>query len=987
MASQASDLPLNDPAMTEAWLRSFAALSRSKKLTDSNEDRQITDLFLSKAGVEAVRRVSVMAQPKELENMDFADIRKLIMEKVAPKKRLVIAERSKFMALRQETGESTQQFAQRLRDASRFCEFSKLNAEGCHQTAEDELIQTMLISGLQNMQHRAKTLEFIQSAAAAVKLDTCVEYVQQLELIQQYSSSDQVKQSSTSSSTPAEQPAPAAIASVDKNRSAGKPCKFCGQKHPSGRCPAWGKTCAKCGRRNHFAAVCKSSSQNKSAHEIETEEPEGNLARNPVFTVSSTNKSKTSSIKNVKLDGKLLAMQLDSGSDASIIPKNFWKALGEPRLKRCPRQLRQFDGSVIKTLGCFLAVVELSDRVACIEVTVAACEKNHGLLGTDALDFKLDGVAINHAEVTPPLGKLRGFRARIVLKDNAQPSYFEARQVPIHMKPLVIEKLRKMVQSGILEPVPPGGSRWASPIVVVRKPNNDLRVCSDYKIGVNPKICADSYPLPNIESAFCALAGMTHFATVDLTNAYNQIELDENAREVLTINTPIGLLRWTRMPYGVKTASAQFQAAMEATIGDAVSNMVIYQDDICVGAPTEGELDAKVKHLLSTLKEAGMEINHEKCVFRSTEICFLGYRISADGVRPDKKLVEKIQKVKPPTTRKELESFLGLTNYYARYIQAYSEKIEPLTALRSQKSSFVWGLEQQKAFEDLKRALAVYPVIRIFDPRKLTTLTTDASESAVSGILSQDGHPVLYLSRRLSPAERNYSNIEREALAVVWATQRAKHFLLGKKFLLQCDHQPLEFIFGPSRELPKVTSARIMRWAIQLAAFDFDIAYVKGNSIPHVDAMSRMPFESNDDGDSSGDGGFIHWTETDLLRLEEIRQGTDIDPVLKSIKRRIQKNVWSNCSAAERPFKAVRYQLTIEDGVVCCGDLLVPPAAVRSKMLQAAHGVTHSGALATRNRLKREAWWPGHCNDVERFVKQCATCMRIRPLPNRTVHT
>ncbi|MEE4247257.1 MAG: RNase H-like domain-containing protein [Kangiellaceae bacterium] len=522
----------------------------------------------------------------------------------------------------------------------------------------------------------------------------------------------------------------------------------------------------------------------------------------------------------------------------------------------------------------------------------------------------------------------------------------------------------------------------------MRKPDGDLRICADYKIGVNPKICADSYPLPNTETAFCELADMSHFATIDLANAYNQIELEESAREILTINTPIGLLRWRRLPYGVKTASAQFQAAMEATIGGLVDNMVIYQDDVCVGARTAEELDLKVAKLLEKLEQSGMQINEKKCVFRSTEIRFLGYRISASGVRPDTRLVDKVLRTKAPTCRKELESFLGLTNYYARYIQAYSERVEPLTSLRSQHAHFKWGSAQQKAFDDLKRALAAYPVIRIFDPAKRTTLTTDASEKAVSGILTQDGHPVLYLSRRLTSAEQNYSNIEREALAVVWATQRARHFLLGAKFTLNCDHQPLEFIFSPSKELPKVTSARIMRWAIQLAAFDYEISYVRGSSIPHVDAMSRLRFdeESCEQPETAADT-FVHWTESDTLRLEEIRQATDADPVLRCIKRRIRDNVWSNCSVAERPYKSVRQQLTIEDGVVCLGDLVVPPTSLRPQILRAAHGDTHCGALATRNRLKREAWWPGHCEDVERYVRLCAKCAQIRTPSARTTHT
>ena len=158
---------------------------------------------------------------------------------------------------------------------------------------------------------------------------------------------------------------------------------------------------------------------------------------------------------------------------------------------------------------------------------------------------------------------------------------------------------------------------------------------------------------------------------------------------------------------------------------------------------------------------------------------------------------------------------------------------------------FVWGVRQQEAFDKLKRALHEYPIVQPFDVRKDTVLTMDTSEKSVSAILSQDDHPVMYLSRRLTDAEQKYSNIEREVLAIIWATSRARHYLIGKKFQLRCDHRPLELIFNPQRQLPKVTSARLMRWALQLSAYDYNILYVKGESIPHVDAFSRLDFSDN----------------------------------------------------------------------------------------------------------------------------------------------
>ena len=349
--------------------------------------------------------------------------------------------------------------------------------------------------------------------------------------------------------------------------------------------------------------------------------------------------------------------------------------------------------------------------------------------------------------------------------------------------------------------------------------------------------------------------------------------------------------------------------------------------------------------------------------------------------------------MKTPTCKKELSQFVGLANYFGRYIRNFAELIEPLNALRKEKVGFAWGPNQQKAFEDLKNVLAVYPVVQAFDPAKDTVLTTDASEKSISAIMTQDGHPIMYLSRKLSNSETNYSNIEREALAVVWATTRARHFLMDKKFTLCCDHKPLEFIFHPNREIPKITTARLARWTILLAAFDYEIMYVKGDSIPHVDALSRLNFVEGDelnieyeDGHELGES-VVQWTETDVLSLERLRWATSNDSILAKIMIRIRLNTWNNCSPCERPFKCVRDTLSVDNGIICKGDLVVPPAVLRKDVLKAVHGENHCGMITMRNRLKLEAWWPGYCDNVESYVRLCSRSAELRSNGQKYTHT
>ena len=211
---------------------------------------------------------------------------------------------------------------------------------------------------------------------------------------------------------------------------------------------------------------------------------------------------------------------------------------------------------------------------------------------------------------------------------------------------------------------------------------------------------------------------------------------------------------------------------------------------------------------------------------------------------------------------------MGIGEFLQAICTKYIHLTEPFVNLRKKNIEFIWSQEQQKAFNRLKVIMAKKPVVKIFYPKKDIMLTTDESEHSISGILSQEGYPIVYVSRRLTNTEFNYSNVEKEALAIVWTTSRARQFLIGKIFLLRSDHRPLDFIFNPRKELPKVMTSRILRWAKISMAFDFDIEYVKGNSIPHVDALTTLRFYKNSKvkTEEGFEDTFLHWVETDVFR-------------------------------------------------------------------------------------------------------------------------
>ena len=264
----------------------------------------------------------------------------------------------------------------------------------------------------------------------------------------------------------------------------------------------------------------------------------------------------------------------------------------------------------------------------------------------------------------------------------------------------------------------------------------------------------DSYPLHKVEVVFHALAGMSVFRKIDLKMSYHQIPVDNNFKDVTTINMPMGLLKWKRMPHGIKTVSAISYRAIEQVQED-IKNMVCYQDDICIGATNQNELKKKTDIILNRLRNTGITINEKKYVNDSSKISFLGYTISKEGISPDKALIEKVLKIATPTNKKELESFLGLVNFYRRYVPKYTDLTELYVNLRKKNVEFIWSEKQQKALDRLKVIMTKKPLVKVFEPKKDITLTTDASKHSLSEILSQEGHPIMYLLRRLMNTEFN----------------------------------------------------------------------------------------------------------------------------------------------------------------------------------------------------------------------------------------
>ena len=399
---------------------------------------------------------------------------------------------------------------------------------------------------------------------------------------------------------------------------------------------------------------------------------------------------------------------------------------------------------------------------------------------------------------------------------------------------IVDESVDKMLKMGIIEP---SNSEWASPIVLVKKPDGSERFCVDYR-KVNEVTIKDSFPMPNIESKLNKLHGSTIFTSLDCTSGYWQIKLSEKAKQISSFISNRGLFSFKVMPFGLCNAGATFQRIMELVLSD-LRNSTAYIDDILTFSE---DFDKHLEHLeklLIRLKDANLKVKTSKCKIASEQTMFLGYKISAQGVSIDETRSKAIMNYPRPKTQKQVKQFLGLASYYRQFVPNFSDIVDPLNILTRKNVRFKWSEECQKAFDELIKLLSNTPILAFPDFSKKFHLTTDASNLGIGAVLSQIDdmgreNVIFYASRSLNKAERNYSTIEREFLGIVYAVEKFRYYLYGTEFIIHTDHNPLTYLNNLT-----LSSARLTRWRLKLAEYNFKIVYKKGSMNKVADPLSR----------------------------------------------------------------------------------------------------------------------------------------------------
>ena len=383
------------------------------------------------------------------------------------------------------------------------------------------------------------------------------------------------------------------------------------------------------------------------------------------------------------------------------------------------------------------------------------------------------------------------------------------------------------------------------PIVPVIKSDGTVRICGDYKVTLNCAAKTDTYPLPKIEDIFASLSGGKLFSKMDLASAYLQIPLDEQSKEYTTINTHKGLYCYNRLLFGVASAPSIFQRTMENLL-QGINHVCVYLDDILVTGTTEQEYLQNLDTVLSRLETAGMRLKYDKCAFLLPAVEYLGHKISAHGLQPTDFKVQAIKNAPAPTDVSQLKSYVGLVNYYCKFLPNLPNTLAPLYRKLQKNAKWIWGSEEQKAFQTAKESLTSDSVLVHFDPKRTVILACDASSYGIGAVLSHrmdDGtdQSIPFASHTLAAAEKKYSQIEKEGLAIIFGVKRFHQYLFGRQFTILSDHKPLKYLFSESQATPTLALARIQRWSLTLGAYDYIMEYKPGKEHGNADMLSRLP--------------------------------------------------------------------------------------------------------------------------------------------------
>ena len=535
---------------------------------------------------------------------------------------------------------------------------------------------------------------------------------------------------------------------------------------------------------------------------------------------------------------------------------------------------------------------------------------------------------------------------------------------PIKLKPYKLSKehsdilkneIISLLDKGLIVP---SHSPWAFPVLLVRKKNGKWRLCIDYR-KLNEITYKDAYAIPYMEELLYSVCGAIIFSAIDLFAGYHQIPMNPDDIEKTSFTTKFGNYNFKVMPFGLTNAPATFQREMNRILLPLIGKcLFVYIDDIVVYSRSLEEHLYHLKQVFDIFSKYNLSVNLQKCKFFQKSVEVLGHVLTSKGLKTVPSKVQSIALWDVPRNVSELRSFLGLASYYRKFIQNFSIIADPLFQLLKKNQEYIWSNECNDAFEEIRQCLLSDPVLSYPDFNKEFIVRTDASTRGIGAVLLQVEedkleHPICCVSRTLSNAEANYSVTDLEGLAIYYAIQKFRQYLISNKSptIFITDHKPLVGFF--KNTIPD--KGRHLRWIEEFNKYKIQLKYEKGKKNVFADALSRLPSKNSNE--------IINCVNTILA---------DLDPKDLNLPDGIIKYFTKNYQVVNNTLYYKKDDLYLK---------VIYKDEDKKDIINHAHEVGHEGAEKTANRILKSYYWPGIWNDVRMWVKSCRKCQLCRPKP------
>ena len=1003
-----SDIADNWRRFRDQWLNYVVAAD----LTDASAEKKAA-VFLTCIGTEAYDVYRAMnfeseADRKKIDNI-VAGFEAFCIGAVN-----VTYERYRFNKRVQDVSERFDVYLGEIRRLAKSCNFAAV---------EDSMLRDRIVVGIRDDATRRKLLQ-VRDLTLAQAIDLCKASETAGRQLKEMATPEDV-QPLKSAKLPlrrpgrgrgvrpaGEQPRQRGTSAThrDRDRSVDRStCRYCGRHHEANKqaCPAYGQTCSRCKKLNHFAAVCRSGSGTTSPrqqHVREVDDAESLLALD--------NEGSKRIYSNLYVDDVKVRFLLDCGSTVNLLPRSMAAKVGHGQgLRPARATLRMFDTTELPTVGMITATVKHPRTGEQFDCEFYVTEREHPILGMEACR-RLDLLRIVEENICAtethetPLGELTAAEVFVRYHDlfdgslgcmdgevhlavdpGVTPVQMPLRRLPVALRDQVKTELDRLAANGVIAPVTEPTS-WVSALLVVQKPEGQgVRVCIDPKF-VNGALQRSTYYMQTIDDVLPNLNNVKVMTTVDMRQAFWMLKLDRESSMITTFETPFGRYRWLRLPMGLNVSPEIFASRVQAALSGLHGVHCIADDILVTGSGDDTtaatrDHDANLLALLERCRQKGIKLNREKFRMNRPETIFMGFRLTPQGLAADRRKTDAIIHMPRPEDKAALQRLLGMATFLARFCPNFSEITTPLRQLLARDHEFLWDVRHSEAFDRLKELLTTPPVLGYYAPKQSVVIQADSSSHALGAVCLQNGRVIEYASRTLTDTEQRYAQIEKEMLSIVFALERFHTYVYAKHdVVVQTDHKPLLAI---NQKALALAPKRLQRMMLRLQRYSYQLEFVPGAELTLADTLSRAPEPATLPQDR--DLAALAEEQHDDLQLiasqstiNAIRAAAADDPIYHQLKQQI-KTGWppkqTDLVPELQQYFTYRDELAVSGDFVFKGPRVVIPVGYREQILQRLHS-SHIGINSCIRRARETCFFPGITAEIKKLISACAICVRLQ---------